>query len=159
MEFQRIHFLLCFAPHPVLVEEPQAGPKQASPANFSTQKEVCRDIKRRSNGEILINSLNPKFTSLERTPKMDRPAIEKNLSRIRNDSATEHFDQGTFASTIIPHDREYFASAHFQVSIVERGDVPVPLGNPTGFQNDCSQRRESGLLRNLSIHRCLFLEI
>ncbi len=123
MELQLLHFFLRLSLHSAFIQQPKPGTKQPAAANFSTQKEVGRDIEGRSDGEILVYSLDAALARVEGALEVNRHPVQQDFPLIWYHRAAKHFDQRALARAVVTNDREHLACSQLQMACKGRGRV------------------------------------
>jgi hypothetical protein len=89
-----------------VVEHSQRGTERPSSAHFSTKEHVRGDVEVRSQGECLVDGLDPRGLGILRSAEMNFAAVDGDGSNIRDLRACEALDQGGLSSSVVPDDGE-----------------------------------------------------
>ena len=114
-KLQLIHMTLSFAFHFWLIEHTQPAPQRAGSAQFATEIEVARDIKRGRDRQLLIDSLDPSYACIERAAEMDRLSVQQDFAFVWIYSTAQHLNEGTLPCAIVADDRQDLTIAQLEV--------------------------------------------
>src|SRR4029077_2379016 len=92
-------------------------------------------VERRSDREILVNSLDACAARIAWSAEADALAVETDLSLVRLQRARERLDQRRFTGAVVADHGDDLVRIELEIDSVERNNLPVPLGEPAGFEN------------------------
>src|SRR3712207_4961657 len=121
--------------HLLLVELAEDAPHRPRLARLATEVQIRRDVERGRHGKRLMHRLDAVSLRIERSPQLNRVAVEQDLALVGDDRPGQALDERRLARAVVPDDSEDLAGIEVEGGVVERRHVPVALGEVAALQD------------------------